>query len=45
VLESDKKWSNQLVKSLQIVKVVKSTCKKFTNCCFQCKTTNFGYLN
>jgi len=25
--------------------VVKSTCKKFTNYCFQCKTTNFDYLN
>ena len=25
--------------------MVKSTCKKFTNCGIQCKTINFGYIN
>ena len=29
----------------KVMKSGKSTCKKFTNCCFQYKATNFGYLN
>ena len=29
----------------KIIKSGKSICKKLINCCFQCKITNFGYLN